>query len=148
MIRTIRAIRPWTGPILALLVIGCGKQERSAADAGTILTARTLGLAYLEENRLEDAQAEFTKLIRLAPDEPSGHANLGLVYLRLGRYQDAAREIDRAGALAPDDPDIGLLQATVLRLTGRPGDARRTLEAVLKAAPTHQDVVRARGGRQ
>jgi len=123
--------------LLVLLVIGCGKQERSAADAGTILTARTLGLAYLEENRLEDAQAEFTKLIRLAPDEPSGHANLGLVYLRLGRYQDAAREIDRAGALAPDDPDIGLLQATVLRLTGRPGDARQMLEAALKAAPTH-----------
>src|SRR5436190_12739270 len=114
-------------PILATLAafaFGCHRgHDQNSTDAGATLTARTLGLAYLEENRLEDAQAEFTKLIRLAPDEPSGHANLGLVYLRLGRYQDAARAIDRAGALAPADPDIGLLQATVLRLTGRPGDA-------------------------
>ena len=118
-------------------MIGCGKQEHSAADAGTILTARTLGLAYVEENRLEEAEQQFVKLIQLVPEEPSGHANLGLVYLRLGRYQDAAREIERARALAPDDPDIRLLQATVLRLTGRPADARGTLEAVLKTAPTH-----------
>jgi len=123
--------------VFALLAIGCGKPDRGPADAGGILTARTLGLAYLEENRLEDAAAEFTKLIRLAPEEPSGHANLGLVYLRLDRYQDAEREIDRAVALAPDDPDIRLLQATVLRWTGRSGDARRVLESVLKAAPSH-----------
>jgi len=85
-----------------------GSSERSAADAGTILTARTLGLAYLEENRLEDAQAEFTKLIRLAPDEPSGHANLGLVYLRLGRYQDAcASDRPRGGRSPPMTPTSG-----------------------------------------
>jgi tetratricopeptide (TPR) repeat protein len=131
-------MRPWTGVLLAVLVIGCGTRDRPA-DAGAILTARTLGLAYLEENRLEDAETEFTKLIRLAPEEPSGHANLGLVYLRLGRYEDAARAIARAGALAPppEHPDIRLLQAAVLRLTGRPADARRTLEAVLKTTPTH-----------
>ncbi|HEX9705621.1 MAG TPA: FG-GAP-like repeat-containing protein [Gemmatimonadales bacterium] len=118
--------------------LGCGEaRDRSAGDAGTILTARTLGLAYLEENRLEDARAEFAKLIQLAPKEPSGHANLGVVYLRLGRYQDAARAIERAVALAPEDPDIRLLQATVLRLTDRPDEARGTLEEVLETAPAN-----------
>ncbi|HEV8264805.1 MAG TPA: FG-GAP-like repeat-containing protein [Gemmatimonadales bacterium] len=124
---------------LATLALGCGKgpDRGGAADAGTILTARTLGLAYIEENRLEEAEEQFVKLIRLAPDEPSGHANLGLVYLRLGRYPDAARAIDRAVALAPEDPDIRLLQATVLRLTGRTADARRVLESVLETSPAH-----------
>ena len=122
---------------LASLALGCKGRDRSAADAGTILTARTLGLAYLEENRFADAEAEFATLIRLAPDEPSGHANLGVVYLRLGRYQDAARAVDRAVALAPDDPDIRLLQATVLRLTGKASDAQRTLETALKTTPAH-----------
>ena len=130
-------IRPWTRAILAVVAIGCVTRDRSAADPGAILTARTLGLAYLDENRLEDAEQEFIKLIRLAPDEPSGHANLGLVYLRLGRYQDAERAIDRAVRLAPDDPDIRLLQVTVFRLVDRPADARRTLEAILKTTPTH-----------
>ena len=128
--------RRWKSSIIALLVIGCGTRDRNV-DAGAILTARTLGLAYVEENRLDEAEQQFVKLIQLAPDEPSGHANLGLVYLRLGRYQDAARAIDRAVALAPDDPDTRLLQATVQRLTGKPADARRTLESALKAAPAH-----------
>jgi len=128
--------RLWTRSIIALLVIGCGTRDRNV-DAGAILTARTLGLAYVEENRLEEASSEFVKLIRLAPEEPSGHANLGLVYLRLGRYEDAERAIDRAVRLAPEDPDIRLLQATVQQLTGKPADARRTLEAALKTTPEH-----------
>ncbi|HEY7684551.1 MAG TPA: FG-GAP-like repeat-containing protein [Gemmatimonadales bacterium] len=137
-------LRPWIRAIgtaalasIASLALGCKGRDRSAADAGTILTARTLGLAYLEENRFADAEAEFATLIRLAPDEPSGHANLGVVYLRLGRYQDAARAIDRAVALAPEDPDIRLLQATVLRLTDRASDAQRALETALTTTPTH-----------
>ncbi len=122
--------------LLAVFALGC-KREQSPVDAGTILTARTLGLAYLDENRLEEAEAEFTKLIRLAPDEPSGHANLGVVFLRLGRYQEAQRSIDRAVRLAPDDPDIRLLQATAQSLGGDTNAARRTLHASLATAPRH-----------
>ncbi len=123
---------------LAAFALGCHRgREQNPADAGSILTARTLGLAYLEDNRLDDAEAEFKKLIQLAPDEPSGHANLGLVDLRMGRYQDAAREINRAVELAPDDPDVRLLQATFFRLTGRPEDARRVLESASHTSPNH-----------
>src|SRR6266566_454062 len=123
---------------LAAFAFGCHKgREQNPADAGAILTARTLGLAYLEDNRLEDAEAEFKKLIQLAPDEPSGHANLGLVDLRMGRYQDAALEINRGVDLAPDDPDVRLLQSTLFRLTGRPEDARRVLESASHTSPNH-----------
>src|SRR5947209_16608241 len=125
-------------PVVAALLIGaCGKREQTRADAGTILTARTLGLAYIEENRLPEAEDQFAKLIRLVPEEPSGHANLGLVYLRMGRYDDAQRAIDRAVKLAPDDPDVRLLQAAALRLRGHAEDARRTLDASLKTSPAH-----------
>src|SRR5439155_23963686 len=143
-------IRPGTGALASLpmsrvsfcaigilLLLACRKQEQNPADAGAILTARTLGLAYIEENRLEEASNEFVKLIRLAPEEPSGYANLGLVYLRLGRYADAQRQIDRAVKLAPDDPDIRLLQATDQSLSGNTHDARRTLEASLQKSPRH-----------
>src|SRR2546430_16224170 len=114
---------------------GCKGRKQSPADAGAILTARTLGLAYLEENRLPEAKQEFAKLIRLAPDEPSGHANLRLVYLRLGRYPEADGEVARAVKLAPDGPDIRLLQATVWWLSGRAADADRSLEVTLNANP-------------
>ena len=134
-------------PFVTLLVLMCrGGGERPSADPGAILTARTLGLAYIEENRLPEAEEQFLKLIRLVPDEPSGHANLGLVHLRMGRYDEAQREIDRAAKLAPDDPDIRLLQATALRLRGRTGDARRTLEDALKNSPAHVKTLYALAG--
>jgi tetratricopeptide (TPR) repeat protein len=123
--------------ILLVLLLGCCKQPPKPADAGAVLTARTLGLAYLDENRLDEAEAEFKKLIRLAPDEAAGPANLGVVYLRLGRYPDATRSIDRAVALAPDDPDIRLLQATALRLSGKGAEGRQVLEASLRKSPRH-----------
>src|SRR5258705_6816009 len=131
-IRTIATVAPFVAALW-----GCGKGDQTPADPGAILTARTLGLAYVEENRLPEAEEQFLKLIRLVPNEPAGHANLGLVYLRVGRYDDAQREIDRAVKLAPDDPDIRLLQATALRLRGHSQDARRTLERSLQSSPAH-----------
>ena len=51
-------------PVVAALLIGaCGKREQTPAVAGTILTARTLGLAYIEENRLPEAEEQFAKLM-------------------------------------------------------------------------------------
>src|SRR5260370_13515349 len=134
--RPLRAIT--VSAALAAFAFGCHRgRQQNPADAGAILTARTLGLAYLEDNRLEDAEAEFKQLMKLAPDEPSGHANLGLVDLRMGRYQDGAREIDRAVDLAPDDPDVRVLQATLFRLTRRPEHARRVLESLSHTPPNH-----------
>ena len=77
-----------------------------------IITARTLGLAYLEENRLGEAEAEFLKLITLAPEEAIGYANLGLVYLRMGKYQEAEEQLKKAIELDPDDPNI--VEATAI----------------------------------
>jgi Tfp pilus assembly protein PilF len=94
-------------------------------------------LAFLEENRLDEAEAEFLKLIDLAPDEPLGYANLGLVYLRMGRYEDAETQVDRALDLATDDPNIRLILATVYELTDRADEAREALERSLEASPGH-----------
>ncbi len=81
--------------------------------AENILTARTMGLAFLEENKLEEAEQEFLKLTSLAPGEAIGYANLGLVYLRMGRYDDAKMNLLTAIDLTPLDPDIRLNLATV-----------------------------------
>ena len=49
------------------------------------MTIKTLGLAYLEEFKLDEAEKEFLKFIDLAPKEKMGYANLGLTYLRMGK---------------------------------------------------------------
>jgi len=38
-----------------------------------------MGLAYLEEFKLEEAEKEFLKFIDLAPKEKLGYANLALL---------------------------------------------------------------------
>ncbi|PYO94556.1 MAG: hypothetical protein DMD60_14395, partial [Gemmatimonadetes bacterium] len=121
-----------------LLMVAC----RGAAPGGdqarsdSALTARTWGLAYLQQNQLPRAEAEFKKVVALAPDQALGYANLGLVYLREGRYRDAEAELRRAAALDSTNSDVALMLASVYRETGREGDARREIDRVLRRDST------------
>src|SRR5204863_273466 len=71
----------------------------SVASSAAAVTARTWGLAYLQANQLPQAEAEFEKVVKLAPDQAVGYADLGLVYLREGRYRHAEAPLRRAAAL-------------------------------------------------
>lgn len=126
-----------SGLAAAVVVLyGCGGEEIDPAQrAADIITARTVGLAYLEENQLPEAEAEFLKLIDLAPDEYPGYANLGLVYLRMNRYQEAEERLDEALRLQPDDPDVQLLMSELYKATGRIDDAIGILERALTRSP-------------
>ncbi len=98
------------------------------ASVEELYTARMLGLSYLQRNQLPEAESEFTKLTRLAPDDPLGYASLGLTYLQAGRYADAEKQLRRARELDPGSTEVGLALARLYSLTGRPADARATLE--------------------
>ncbi len=108
-------------------VAGCGPAER-ADNAGTLVTSRTLGLAYLQTDQLEEAEAEFRKVISLAPDEALGYANLALTLLRGGRLPEAEEQARRARTLDSTSANIALILASVHAAQGREADARRTLE--------------------
>jgi tetratricopeptide (TPR) repeat protein len=121
---------------------GCGGEEMDPAQRATeIITARSVGIAYLEENRLPEAETEFLKLIELAPDEHLGYANLGLVYLRMNRYAEAEEQLDEALSLQPDDPEVHLLLSEVYKATRRIDEAIRVLEAALQQSPGHTKVL-------
>jgi tetratricopeptide (TPR) repeat protein len=121
------------------LVIACSdsKKPTDKQKSRDILSSRTLGLAYLEENKLSEAEAEFLKLIELAPDEALGHANLGLVYLRMGEYEKAEKNIKNAIELEPDDPDIRLILAKVYELNDQEKESLEVLQDIKQANPEH-----------
>ncbi len=108
-----------------------GRKSDTLLRAGNIITARTLGLAYLEENKLDKAEAEFLKLITLAPEEAIGYANLGLVYLRMGKYPEAEKQLKKAIELDPDDPNIRLNLAEVYRLSDEGVKSIKELEKTM-----------------
>ena len=101
-----RLLIVWT-----LLTFLAGCQSTDPNDPATIEAAneaRNLGLAFLEENRLDEAEAEFLKLQNLLPGDASGFANHGVVHLRRGDFEEARAILEEALERAPDDPTIAL----------------------------------------
>ncbi len=119
---------------LSLIISSCEKQNKISAD---MITARSMGLAYLEENKLVEAEAAFKKLIEIAPDEPLAFANLGLVYTRMGDYEKAETYFESALELAPNDPEIQFNLTELLILTNRGDKAIEILEETLRFNPDH-----------
>ena len=84
-----------------------------------MVSARNLGIAYLEEERYSDAVNEFEKLTQIAPEEPSGYANIGLAYMRMNnRLKESEIYLQKAFNLSPENPDIRLLLAEFYQLSG------------------------------
>jgi len=129
--------------ILCLISIySCKETEAEKRQkAIEMMTTQTMGLAYLEEFKLEEAENEFLKLISLAPNEKLGYANLGLVYLRMAKYDEAREQIQKAIKIDPEDADIRLLLATVYQLNGEREKAITELEDALSFAPAHSKVL-------
>ncbi len=124
----------------AILIAFEGCKEKKKTDEETyreILTSRTLGLAYLEENKLNEAEVEFLKLTTLAPDESMGFANLGLVYLRMGRHEDAIEQLKKAIEIAPENPEVRLILAKVYEVSGQMDNSLQELLNIIKSAPEH-----------
>ena len=127
--------------VLSLLVSCESSEEKKRKMEVQLMSTQTLGLAYLEEMKLDEAETEFKKFIELAPDEKLGYANLGLVYLRMGRYDEAEEQLSEAKLMDNNDPDVNLLLANTYRLQGRNQEAVQVLEETLEKNPDHPKVL-------
>jgi hypothetical protein len=124
--------------IFSLLFFGCNQKKRQdTATAEEMITTKTLGLAYLEENKLEEAKSEFLKLVDLDPKEKLGYANLGVVYLRMGEYKEAEDWLKKAIEIDPKDPDVRLILAKVYEMSDQREKSINELEKVLRFSPGH-----------
>lgn len=140
--------------LLLISIINCKnidkKEPSTSQDQNTVghkndgqiknkkkLSAKTLGLAYLEENKLEEAAIQFEKVIELAPEESLGYANLGIVYLRMGKYEDAEKQLLKAKELAPEDPDIRLNLSKVYEMTYEKEKSIKELKESIEISPDH-----------
>jgi Tfp pilus assembly protein PilF len=101
------------------------------------LSAKSVGLAYLEENQLDEAEAQFLKLIELLPEDGSGYANLGVVYLRKGDNEQAEKYLLKAIDISPNDPDIRLNLAKVYELKNNQEASLKELKKNEELSPDH-----------
>ena len=117
-------------------LLGCA-QPTDSERSSDILSHRNLGLAHLEENHIEAAQAEFTRLIEALPGDPLGYANLGLTYLRDDDPERALVQIQKALTLDPNNPALRLILAEVYQAQRNDDQARREFLRVVEQAPRH-----------
>ena len=124
--------------LCSFILINCkNNADRENKKTTDLITTKTLGLAYLEELKLEEAEKEFLKFINLAPKEKLGYANLGLTYLKMNRYPEAKKQLFKAIKIDPKDPDIRLILATVYQMNDERDLAITELKEALKVAPDH-----------
>jgi tetratricopeptide (TPR) repeat protein len=128
-------------PILGLctcLLFSCRQTPQDSKKKSVeLMTTQTLGLAYLEEFKLPEAEKEFLKFIKMRPNEKLGYANLGLTYLRMGKYPESKKQLFEAKKIDPKDPDVRLLLATVYQMNDERDKAISELKEALTFAPDH-----------
>ena len=133
-----KGVYPMWVLLVSILLGSCtGKEMKSKQKSLDLMTTKTLGLAYLEEFKLEEAEKEFLKFIDQAPKEKLGYANLGLVYLRMAKYPEAVKQLNKAIQIDPKDPDIRLILATVYKMQDLPDKAITELKEALNNTPGH-----------
>jgi Flp pilus assembly protein TadD len=59
-----------------------------------------LGRAYWRQNKLEDAELQLEKAVKLTPASAANHYLLGQVYRKRGMSEKAKVEFDRASELS------------------------------------------------
>ncbi|HOX56929.1 MAG TPA: tetratricopeptide repeat protein [Candidatus Paceibacterota bacterium] len=72
----------------------------------------TLGLALMDEGKLEDAVAQYEAALQISPNYSLAHNNMGVALARLGRFDQAIVHYRTALQFNPRDPEAHFNLAT------------------------------------
>jgi Tfp pilus assembly protein PilF len=88
-----------------------------ALNPGYCQGYRSLGMIYVENGRLEDAETQFGHFHEKCPDLPEASYRLGLLFLKEGKQERAKEQLQAcAEAKAAKDTDLGAECARMLKL--------------------------------
>lgn len=129
-------MRIWPGFVIAGLVsvaVGCAtspevrqqeKREKQAAQYNV-----QLGITYMRENNLEQADEKLAKALTQDPDLPAAHNAYAVLQERLGEVDLAERHYQRAIELNPKDSEARTNYGALLCRLGRREEAETQFEA-------------------
>ena len=96
-----------------------------------------LGLAYLQQQKLDRAIEALEAAASLGPEHAEPHFNLALAYESEGRLSDALREITAARRLAPNDLEAANINAIIFVKMGDFAPARNIWRLLTSTAPDY-----------
>jgi peptidoglycan/xylan/chitin deacetylase (PgdA/CDA1 family)/uncharacterized caspase-like protein len=102
------------------------------------------GLRLYRETRYAEAEAEFTKALKLRPDFALAANNLGFVFYKLNKYSEAARWFENAIRMDPSRAIAYYNLGDAYLKSGEKEKARKAFTTYLELAPTSGNASRAR----
>ncbi len=128
--------------VLALLMVESNHDmlhlDRTRLDAENRLN---MGMAYLEQDQLSEAFAEFRRSVLIDSTFASGYNNLGIVATRRGNLAEACEHFRKAVRFEPFAPDRYANLATCLAERGDIASAVQVMERAVQAIPNHPAVL-------
>ena len=145
-------VRVYEGPIhTAELLADCNRIPRNAEarlKLGLPFPGRfyngdlhhnyfTYGVAYLQYEDYDEAQAAFEKSIERGQSNPSAYYDLGLIALNKGQFAEARRRLEKAVELDPANADAWNNLGVAMGQLGDQNQARLDFERALDRQPAH-----------
>ena len=126
---------------------GAIQQLKHLVDSGSKLPFIhfNLGLAYIEQNDMEKAKAEFLRDMAIEPDLADNYTELGLVAYQQQQYPEAEARFRKALALNPQDANAHFYLAKVFQHQNKFDAALQELDKALRLAPQSQNIHYVRG---
>jgi protein O-mannosyl-transferase len=85
-----------------------------AATENNAVAHATLGLALMDQGKLDQAVAQYEAALQISPDYSLAHNNLGVAFARLGRFDEAMAHYESALQLNPKDAEAHFNLANAL----------------------------------
>ncbi len=102
----------------------------------------SLGLSYFFLRRMDDAFAEFEKVIELNPKHANAYMNLASIYESRGEISQAIESLETVVSFDPESPTgkrakerLGLIEANLIASSGNHQDALDILNDVINTNP-------------
>lgn len=107
-------------PFVALLSIGWfAETPKKPSVRQQLMRANNLGVAYLNQQKLEQAAKQFEQAVAADKDNATAQLNLGIALLNLARAEQAEEALRRAGKLDSKNAavwfNLGLCTVTTVR---------------------------------
>ncbi len=124
---------------LALLAVLPAHAADATASLAAAVRPNNLGVAYMNQQKGEDALAQFKLAIAADPSLAVPHMNAGIVELVLQHLPEAKAELDRAAKIDPSNPRVWYNLGLLERAQSNCEASIAAFEQVIKIDPTSAD---------
>ena len=109
------------------------------ADSANAAKLNNLGVAYMNQQRMDKAVEEFDLALKADPGLTAAELNKGIALLNLQKLPEAEAALNGAAAREPSNPRVWYNLGLLRRSQGKPAEAIEAFQRVIKIDPNDPD---------